>query len=160
MAIKLKGKDTSKSKKNKRISSFTWVKISVLLCLLLFCAMKYVGCFSILQPKSKAELIEKEKFRNSLIVEQTHSFLAALQAEDLDKATEFATLRGLETVMKIPIDHLEYYEILNIDSDKHSAEVETLVNGSVRTIVYLKKEGNTWLVNSVIPDKKSRFNPL
>ena len=138
--------------KTYRMKRNDFLKIAVLILLLVFCVVKYSGYFYS-SPQKIAIKKEEKRTRDIDINNQTAAFLTSLTAEDLDKATEFATLRGLESVMKIPVDHIANYEIIEIQSDKYSAEVETMVNGSVRTIVYLKKEGNKWLVNSVIPDK-------
>lgn len=135
-----------------------WLQIVILGLLLCFCIIKYTGCFPD-NPIQKGEDPEIVRLRNETIQNQTFHFFEALKDENLDKATEVASLRALESVMKVPVDYILEYDVLKVESDKFSAEVETIVNGSVRTIVYLKKEDKQWQINSVISEKKD-FLPL
>ncbi len=119
-----------------------YFKIAIVLILIGCCMVKYLGCNE-LPPVQEEERLEKVK--NTVFV-----FLEALKKEDISLAARYSSENALESAMAIPVDHIDQFSIHDIDSDKKTAQVSTMINEQHETEVYLLRTNDGWKVNGLI----------
>lgn len=140
-------------------------KIVVLLVLFGLCIMKYTGCANpqtssntkieqqedVQQNQDDQEIPQEDNAKVKKIKTKVFAFLDALQKEDIPLAVELSTENAVASAMSIPVDHIEKYEIINVDYDRYSAQATAQINDQYITEVYLlKKMFGDWKVKSTI----------
>ena len=90
--------------------------------------------------------------KQKIINNHVEHFYSALNRKDIKTAERFATARGLESVMNLPMDYVDRYEIDNIFLYGDIADVEVLINGNLRTLTFLVKDNGKWLIDGTNVD--------
>jgi|GEM_PF-3285272 len=136
-------------------------QILILTLLLTLCLLKYNGCLNkptentnttpkrtFIEQILKAPTEEEEK---QIIQEKTTEFLEALKAEDIEQIVKISSKKALQSVINIPVDHIKTYEIQEINKDKNTAQVKTKINNTATTIIYLHKNPEWKVTNTLTP---------
>lgn len=133
-------------------------KIIILTLLLTLCLLKYNGCLNqnttqkntptATQHKKTTAPTKEEK---QIIQEKTTEFLEALKAEDIEQILKLSSKKALTSIINIPVDHIETYQIQEINQDQNTAQVETKINDTATTIIYLHKNPEWKVTNTLTP---------